>query len=395
MCPPHDYDRRSATAPADASRAAPTPTPDMARLAGLMGNQAFGQLVARREGPAAGVVDPQLGAFLATGQRIARAGPATEAAPEAAPASAAGADKRFPIGDNVYREDQWQTALAKVVGRWHETDGITYRRIEAMKEFCGPRGAGKEATATLEDQLLEGAVLLAVGAAVAGITFALTPAVAAGAAAFAAQWALSAAAVEEAAAFVLKTSLEKSQGAAEQKVSGLLKGGGGGGTTLAGFEDILRELLSTESSTLRDVCEQQLLDLPADPPEVKWGVASALYDALEQQKEACAQIEWNVTSDLWFQLQTAERPMSFDTGIVTIDLADDLYPDDPLRVKGAYLGGEGANEDTVAAYAPRPLEDINVPRSLVMSDGNLGFGLLECGWRSRCPSAAARGSTRS
>ena len=93
--------------------------------------------------------------------------------PEAAPTSAAGADKRFPIGDNVYRKDQWQTALAKVVGRWHETDGITYRRIEAMKEFCGPRGAGKEATATLEDQLLEGAVLLAVGAAVAGITFAL------------------------------------------------------------------------------------------------------------------------------------------------------------------------------------------------------------------------------
>jgi len=259
--------------------------------------------------------------------------------------------------------------------------------VKAVEQFCSEeKGAGRPAEVSLEEQLVETAVMFALAAAVAGIGAVLTPAVAAGATAFAAHWALKATQVTIPAKAVLDASLLRARGAAEKQVPGALREfSGGAGVSLAAYEAVLLALLSAEAKVMETVVEQQLIDAPPDPPEVKWGVATALYDALEQEKDRCKQIEWDVTSDFWFRMQTQARPGIFDTGIMEIDLADGLYPDDPLRVEAAYLGGEGANEMTVAPYAKRPIGEIGLPRRLIMRDGNLGWGILECGWQVDIP----------
>jgi hypothetical protein len=71
-----------------------------------------------------------------------------------------------------------------------------------------------------------------------------------------------------------------------------------------------------------------------------------------------------------------------DVGRVSIDLKKDTYPDGgPAAISAAYLYAEGVNETTLEPYDHRPLEEIGISKQLVMDNGSMGRGWVECSWK--------------
>jgi hypothetical protein len=160
-------------------------------------------------------------------------------------------------------------------------------------------------------------------------------------------------------------------------------------TPLATYNSALDESLDGDAEGLKKSTLQELLNLQPEPAGLRWAVAAALYEAIHETREAAKRAQWNATSDGWFGMQTASGVGTFsdvDQGIVSIMLRKDFYPTDSISAAtGAYLGGEGANDATVSKYNNRKLGEILLPKRLIMENGSMGHGLVECGFEVAVP----------
>jgi hypothetical protein len=96
-------------------------------------------------------------------------------------------------------------------------------------------------------------------------------------------------------------------------------------------------------------------------------------------------VQWNATSDGWFNMQMASgrgTTAEADVGRVLIDLKNNTYPDEgPPPIAAAYIYGEGVNETTLEPYNHRALGEIAMSKLVVMDNGSMGWGWVDCGWK--------------
>jgi hypothetical protein len=300
----------------------------------------------------------------------------------------------YRVGANVYQENQYSVAIDQVADFWTAGNGIVAKQKQAVQHFCGSGGAGAKAEPDLAEAIFEAVVLAVIAFATDGVGTVVAAAAEKGVARLAASLA-NRAAIEKAAKTVVDKAVDLGKDKGKELAKGLfgtpkvaVTGGRQLATPLASYQTVLEDSIDATCGEEKAQTLQRLLDLQSDPdPQTKWIAAAAIYDALQGVLATADELTWNSTSDGWFRMQQASGRGTFaatDIGQVLVDLKKDYYPTDGAPgIAGAYLYGEGVNEATLKPYAERPLSEIKMAKVVVMDNGSMGWGWVECGWKMR------------
>ena len=353
---------------------------DLVHLASTVGNAAFTRALARSP-------DVRL---------LQRQGPAGSTVALPAAGALPAATGHYQVGGVSYTEDQYNVAVGQVAGLWVAGNGIVAKQKQAVQRFCGKGGAGADADPDLLEGLFEAAVLAIIAVATDGVGLTVGAAAERGIGKLisALPKAIAREPVEKAAKVVIDKAVDKGKEKAKEVAKGSVskapKVSVGGGrklaTPLASYQAVLEDSIDSGCGAEKDKTLQTLLDLQAvSPPELKWIAAAAIYDGLTATLAEIDELEWNAVSDGWFRMQTASgraTTKGVDIGRMSIDLKKDTYPDGgPPAIKAAYLYAEGVNETTLEPYSHRALKDIGLSKQVVMDNGSMGWGWVECGWK--------------
>lgn len=307
----------------------------------------------------------------------------------------------YQVGPNSYREDQYAVAVNQVSDLWTASNGIIAKQKTAVSRFCGPGGAGAAGEDdTFMESAIEGIAMAVLAFATDGISLAVGAAAEKGIGKLIGLLpkTVDKEMAEKASKVVLDKAVEHGKELAKKAVEESMKKAPvtvtpGGyrklATPLATYQASLEDGIDAAGSGEKALSVQALLELQSLPfPQVKWVVASALYDGLLETLNAVDEIQWSVTSDRWFSMQMASgrgESSPHDVGRVLIDLKDDSRPDGArVRIAYCYLHGVGANDATLEPYNHRPMEEIKMTKLINMDNGTMGSGLRsweECSFK--------------
>jgi hypothetical protein len=355
----------------------PAPWSPQRRLAAAVGNRSFARAITGQSAGPGLLRDPK-----------------TEAKPPAQMPPAADVP-HYRVGGNFYTEQQYAVAVGQVADLWTEGNGIVAKQKQAIGRFCGKGGAGADSEPDLLEGVFEAAVLAIIGFATDGVGLAVGAAAEAGIGKLisALPKAIEKGAVESVMKKVLDTAVEKGKDKAKEaakasvtKAPTVATPGGYRklSTPLATFQAALEDAADSGCGEEKIRTLQTLLDYQeVTPPEAKWIAAAAIYDGLKATLQAADELQWNATSDGWFNMQMAsgrDTSAEADVGRVLIDL-NNTYPDATVRVDAAYIYGQGVNETTLEPYDHRALGEIAMSKLVVMDNGKMGWGWVPCRWK--------------
>lgn len=311
---------------------------------------------------------------------------ATPASPAASPASQFAA-----LAIHAQTNGNYATAMQMIVRKWDSASGIIARQKDAARDFAGPGGAAAVDPPGMTEQILLGAIEVALSAAVArvgkGLIDRISPSVDRAAALVALRGVAEAGAASTApelaagarrvALDVLDETVKAGQRTARAN-AGRAMGTASAATALAKYAQ-------AQMSTLNDVGdaqgEQLLLRLARTPEQSKWIVAQALYDELDQQLDHAYEAQRDKMTDAWFTMQVRSTTTGNSPGMLEVRLQNAYANQRRLRVASANLLGAGSNETVRGWVANRKLEEVGIPKLIRMNSGSLGMGVLDHAWR--------------
>jgi hypothetical protein len=308
----------------------------------------------------------------------------------AAAAAPAVAQPTYVVGGVTYRESDFGVAVGQIADLWTSGIGVVSQRKGAVAEFCGSGGAGANAEdSTLTESLLGMALTGLLAVATDGVGLVVAGALSRAVVGIAKRVSVDPGIVLGLGDHVIKAVVAKGKAEAQKAIPAAVMGARARGpsagiqlaTPLATYQSALNASLDADAEGSKVATLNSLLALKGDP--VGWATAAALYDAVRDSVAIAKGLQWNATSDGWFSMQTsggAGTLSGVDSGIVSVMFTKDAYPTSPLRVDGAFLGGPGAVHATVSKYDDRPIGEINVLKRLIMDNGSMGRGWVECAW---------------
>jgi hypothetical protein len=331
------------------------------------------------------------------GAHLLQRDPKAATPPAATPPAAQPAtpEQHFAVGGNNYTEKDYDVAIGQVADLWTATNGILAKQKTAVARFCGTGAAGAAAEPDILESVFNAAVLAIIGVATDGIGLAVGAAAEAGIGKLISRLpkAIDKASVEAITKKALDAAVdkgkEKAKEAAKKKLEGAPSKSASSGsrtlaTPLATLQAALEDSIDKGGQGEKSQTVQTLLDnKDTAPPEAKWVAAAALNDGLMATVDKADEMQWNATSDAWFNLQKESGRGTLgatDIGSVQINL-NKTYPNEEVRVDAAYLAGQGVNETTLEPYNRRPLGEIAMTKTITMDNGRMGWGWVECQWK--------------
>jgi hypothetical protein len=326
------------------------------------------------------------------GAHLLQRGPKVVTPPAPQPAAP---EQHYLVGGVSYTEKQYAVAVVEVADLWTAGNGIVAKQKTAVARFCGKSAAGADKEPDLFESAFHAAVMAIIGIATDGVGLAVGAAAEAGIGKLISLLpkAIDKHSVEAVTKKVLDAAIDKGKEKAKEAAKKTLEAApsiptGGGyrklATPLATFQAALEDSIDLGCGEEKKQTLQTLLDHQnTSPPEAKWVAAAALYDGLKATLNQADEVQWNSTSDAWFNMQMASgrgTSAEADIGRVLIDLKD-TYPNEGPRVDAAYLYGQGVNETTLEPYNHRALGDIAMSKLVVMEKGSMGWGWVDCKWK--------------
>ena len=304
-------------------------------------------------------------------------------------------EQHYLVGGVSYTEEQYGVAAVEVADLWTAGNGIVAKQKTAVARFCSKSAAGADKEPDLSESAFHAAVIAIIGIATDGVGLAVGAAAEAGTGKLISLLpkAIDKHSVEAVTKKVLDAAIDKGKEAAKKAAEKTLEaapsiptpaGFRKLATPLATFQAALEDSIDLGCGAEKKQTLQTLLDHQnTSPPEAKWVAAAALYDGLNATLNQVDEVQWNSTSDAWFNMQMASgrgTSAEADIGRVLVDLKD-TYPNEEPRVDAAYLYGQGVNETTLEPYNHRALGDIAMSKLVVMDGGSMGWGWLDCKWK--------------
>lgn len=301
----------------------------------------------------------------------------------------------YLVGGVSYTEKQYDIAVVEVADLWTAGNGIVAKQKTAVARFCSKSAAGADKEPDFIESAFQTAVMAIIGIATDGVGLAVGAAAEAGTGKLISLLpkAIDKHSVEAVTKKVLDAAIDKGKEKAREAARKTLEaapsipteaGFRKLATPLATFQAALEDSIDLGCGEEKKQTLQTLLDYQnTSPPEAKWVAAAALYEGLKATLDQADEVQWNSTSDAWFNMQMASgrgTSAAADIGRVLIDLKD-TYPNEEPRLDAAYLYGQGVNETTLEPYNHRALGDIGMSKLVVMDGGSMGWGWVDCKWK--------------